>query len=210
MSQMQDRDSAEIARKMITPLQPREVFRGNWKGEGRLIAHSLLRWLVPEERIHLSSEARWLSETIWIVTDHFEFSSGRIIGRKMFAELVAPDRVHVTADDMPLGADILLFEDGFQFTLRCSPFFGQKIVLLKVDRRRRACGNCEKVERSLRGLFQASVAIRALCGFPSAASVSTGLGFSFFFAPFFFLGVFHKKILRQDRLATTIAPSVDR
>jgi len=116
MSQMQDRDSAEIARKMITPLQPREFFRGNWKGEGRLIAHSLLRWLVPEERIHLSSEARWLSETIWIVTDHFEFSSGRIIDRKMFAELVALDRVHVTADDMPLGADILLFEDGFQFT----------------------------------------------------------------------------------------------
>jgi hypothetical protein len=32
--------------------------------------------------------------------------------------------------------------------LRCSPFFGQEIVLLKVDRRRRACGNCEKAERS--------------------------------------------------------------
>jgi hypothetical protein len=48
------------------------------------------------------------------------------------------------------------------------------------------------------------VGIRVLCGFPSEASVSTGLGFSFFFAPFFFLGVSHKKILRQDRLATTI------
>ena len=35
------------------------------------------------------------------------------------------------------------------------------------------------------------------------------LGFSFFFAPFFFLDVFHKKSLRQDRLGTTIAPSVD-
>src|SRR6516164_866328 len=93
--------------------------------------------------------------------------------------------------------------------MRCSPFFGQKIVLLKMDRRRRACGNCEKAERSWRGLFQASVGIRVLCGFPSEASVSTGLGFSFFFAPFFFLGIFHKKILPQDRLGTTIAPSVD-
>jgi hypothetical protein len=93
--------------------------------------------------------------------------------------------------------------------LRCSPFFGQEVVLLKVDRRRRACGNCEKAERSLRGLFQASGGIRVLCGFPSEASVSTGLGFSFFFAPFFFLAVSHKKILRQDRLGTTIAPSVD-
>src|SRR5215831_1711250 len=101
---------------MITPLQPREFFRGNWKGEGRLIPHPLLRWLIPEERIRLSSEARWLSETNWIVTDHLEFSSGKIIDREMFAELLAPDRVHVTANDMPLGADILLFEDGFRFT----------------------------------------------------------------------------------------------
>jgi hypothetical protein len=93
--------------------------------------------------------------------------------------------------------------------LGCSPFFGQKIVLLKVYRRRRTCGNCEKAERSLRGLFQASVGIRVLCGFPPGASVSTGLGFSFFFAPFFFLDLFHKKILRQDRLGTTIAQSVD-
>src|SRR6516225_6059488 len=92
--------------------------------------------------------------------------------------------------------------------MRCSPFFGQKIVLLKVDRRRRACGNCEKAERSLRGLFQASVAIRVLCGLPSAASVSTGLGFSFFFAPFFFLFLFHKNIFRQDILSTSSAPSV--
>ena len=113
---MQDRDSAEIAEKMTTPLQPKEFFRGDWKGQGRLIAHPLLRWLVPEERINLSSEACWLSETTWIVKDHFEFSSGRIIDRKMFAELIAPDRVHVTADDMPLGADIFLYEDGFRFT----------------------------------------------------------------------------------------------
>jgi hypothetical protein len=53
------------------------------------------------------------------------------------------------------------------------------------------------------------VGIRVLGGFPSEASVSTGLGFSFFFAPFFFLGVFHKKILRQDRLGTPIAQPVD-
>jgi hypothetical protein len=46
-------------------------------------------------------------------------------------------------------------------------FFGDKP-------RRRACGNCEKAERGLRGSFQAAVGIRVLCGFPSAASVSTG------------------------------------
>jgi len=74
--------------------------------------------------------------------------------------------------------------------VRCSPFFGQKIALLKVDRRRRACGNCEKAERSWRGLFQASVGIRVLGGFPSEASVSTGLGFSFLFCSFFLSGRF--------------------
>lgn len=101
---------------MITPIQPKEFFRGQWKGQGKLIAHPLLRWLVPEERIYMSSEACWLSETIWVVKDHFEFSSGRIIERRVFAELIAPDRVHVTADDMPFGADILLSENGFRFT----------------------------------------------------------------------------------------------
>lgn len=58
----------------------------------------------------------WLSETVWIVKDRFEFSSDRVVERKMFVELIAPDRIHVTADDMPLGADILLHERGFRFT----------------------------------------------------------------------------------------------
>src|SRR5487761_169533 len=53
--------------------------------------------------------------------------------------------------------------------------------------------------------FQAAVGIRVLCGFPSVASVSTGLRFlSFFLSP-----VFHRKISRQDRLGTTIAHSID-
>jgi ubiquinone/menaquinone biosynthesis C-methylase UbiE len=39
------------------------------------------------------------------------------------------------------------------------------------DRRRRACGKCAKPSRVL----QAAVGIRVLCGFPSAASFSTGL-----------------------------------
>jgi hypothetical protein len=38
---------------------------------------------------------------------------------------------------------------------------------------------------------------------------AASFGFSFLFAPFFFLSIFHKKILRQDRLGTTIAQSVD-
>ncbi len=106
-------------RAMVTPLQPREFFRGVWSGQGELVPHPLLRWFARRESIRFSSEAIWLSETVWMVKDHFEFSSGRVLGRKMFAELTAPDRIHLTADDMPLGADILLYEKGFRFT----PYF---------------------------------------------------------------------------------------
>src|SRR5260370_10457147 len=74
-----------------------------------------------------------------------------------------------------------------------------------------ACGNCEKAERRLRGSFQAAVGIRALCGFPSAAPVSTGL--LSFFCPFLLFlclfPLFLRKISRQDRLGTTNAHSVD-
>ena len=101
---------------MATPLQPREFFRGVWRGEGELIPHPLLRLIIPRERFRMTSAATWLSDTIWFVEDRFEFASGRVLRRKMFAELVAADRIHVTADDMPLGADILLHEEGFQFT----------------------------------------------------------------------------------------------
>ena len=92
---------------MVTPLQPREFFRGCWCGEGELVPRPLLRPWVRRERIRLISEAHWLSHTIWLVKDRMEFASGWVHDRKMFAELVAPDRIHVTADDMPLGADIL-------------------------------------------------------------------------------------------------------
>jgi hypothetical protein len=101
---------------MITPLQPREFFRGCWRGEGQLVPHPLLRPFQRRERILFCSEAQWLSDTFWLVRDRMEFSSGWIYERKMFAELIAPDRIHVTADDMPLGADILLHERGFRFT----------------------------------------------------------------------------------------------
>jgi hypothetical protein len=101
---------------MVTPLQPREFFQGIWQGEGELIPSPLLRWVIPRERFQFSSEATWLSETIWVVADRFEFASGRVLRQKMFAELIAPDRIHVTADHMPLGADILLSATGFRFT----------------------------------------------------------------------------------------------
>ena len=101
---------------MATPLQPREFFRGVWRGDGELIPHPLLGVFLPRQPFRFSSEVTWLSDTIWIVEDRFEFSSGRVLRRRMFAELVAPDRIHVTADDMPLGADILLHERGFRFT----------------------------------------------------------------------------------------------
>ena len=48
---------------MVTPLQPREFFRGLWKGEGELVPHPLLKWLVPRERFGFFSEAVWLSDT---------------------------------------------------------------------------------------------------------------------------------------------------
>ncbi len=101
---------------MVTPLQPKEFFRGVWTGEGELIPHPLFRWFLPREHIRHSSEAIWLSETIWLVKDRFDFSSGKVVERKMFCELIAPDRIHVSADDMPLGADIELYEKGFRFT----------------------------------------------------------------------------------------------
>ena len=100
----------------VTPCQPREFFRGTWTGDGELLPHRLFRWFAPRERVRMTSEPIWLSDTIWVIKDRFELSSDQVIDRKMFCELVAPDRIHVTADDMPLGADIQLHEHGFRFT----------------------------------------------------------------------------------------------
>jgi hypothetical protein len=101
---------------MVSPLKPREFFRGIWRRPGELVAHPLLRLFLPRQPFHFSCQVTWLSDTIWTVDDRFEFASGRVLKRRMFAELVAPDRIHVTADDMPLGADILLHERGFRST----------------------------------------------------------------------------------------------
>jgi len=100
---------------MVTPLQPKQFFSRIWSGEGELIPHRLLRWLVAKERISFGSTPLWLSETVWMVNESFAFSSTGTISRTMFVQLVAPDRLHVTADDMPLGSDISLSENGFQF-----------------------------------------------------------------------------------------------
>ena len=79
----------------------------------------MLRWFKPKEHIRFSSQPVWLSDTVWVVRERFEYSSGDVIARTMFVEIVGPDRLHVTADDMPLGADIILHEKGFRFT----PYF---------------------------------------------------------------------------------------
>jgi hypothetical protein len=100
---------------MVTPLQPRQFFRGIWTGEGELVPHPLFRWFWRRKQFRHWSEWFSLSATIWLVKDRFEFSSGKILERKMFCELVAPDQVHVSADDMPLGADVELHETGFRF-----------------------------------------------------------------------------------------------
>jgi hypothetical protein len=105
-----------MANMMVTPLQPKEFFTGIWKGEGELRLHPLLRWVMPKEQIRFSGQPVWLSDTVWVVKERFEFSSGDVISRKMFVEVGGPDRLHVTADDMPLGADIILHEKGFRFT----------------------------------------------------------------------------------------------
>jgi hypothetical protein len=101
---------------MVTPLQPKEFFTGRWKGEGELSPHPLLRWFIPKEHIRFSSQPTWLSDTVWVVRECFEFSSGDRIARTMFVEIIGPDRLHVTADDIRLGADIILHEKGFRFT----------------------------------------------------------------------------------------------
>jgi hypothetical protein len=100
----------------VTPLRPQEFFRGVWEGDGEVLPHVALRWLIPREAVRFSSRTQWLSDTVWIVEDRLSCASGDVSERTMFARLVAPDRIHVTADDMPLGADIHLREDGFRFT----------------------------------------------------------------------------------------------
>jgi len=105
-----------LTQQNVTPLQPKEFFKGVWQGEGELILHPLVRWGVPKERIRLLGRTVGLSDTVWMVKERFEFSSGNVIPRTMFVEIVAPNRLHVTADDMPLGADIILHENGFRFT----------------------------------------------------------------------------------------------
>lgn len=101
---------------MSNPLHVREFFNGLWSSSGELIPIWWIRWLCPREQIRSSSEPVWLTETIWLVKDRFEFSSGRVLDGRMFCELIAPDRIHVTADHMPGGADIKLTETGFTFT----------------------------------------------------------------------------------------------
>jgi hypothetical protein len=116
---------------MVTPLQPREFFKGVWTGEGEFLPHAWVRPFVARQGVRLTSEADWLSDSVWVVRDRFEFSKGLVIQRKMFAELTAPDRVHLTADDMPMGAEIVLRDDGFFFRPYdvLGPFAGRHVRL---------------------------------------------------------------------------------
>lgn len=99
----------------VTPRQPTRFFRGTWTGEGDLVPRPLLRWIVRRERLRVTTEPVWLSDSIWLVKDRFELSSGRGLDRKMFCELVRPDLIHVTADGMPGGAYIQVYDRGFRF-----------------------------------------------------------------------------------------------
>ena len=57
---------------MVTPLQPREFFRGVWRVEGELVPHPLLRILLPRQSFGYSGAATWLSDTIWFVDDRLQ------------------------------------------------------------------------------------------------------------------------------------------
>ena len=118
-----------------TPLRPREFFDGIWSGEGTIRPHFLLRWFLPIDRFSFTSRAIWLSDTVWMVEEEYEFGSGNAMNRRMFVQVTNHDRLHVTADDMPLGADILLEATGFSFTPYCveSLYRGRRWRLRCVD-----------------------------------------------------------------------------
>ncbi len=105
-----------MARKIVTPLQPKKFFKGVWKGEGELSPHPLLKWVLQKEQIRYLGKTIWLSDKVWMVKESFKFSSGNVIERTMFVEIIDRKRLHVTADDMPLDADIFLHKKGFRFT----------------------------------------------------------------------------------------------
>lgn len=143
----------------ITPLQPREFFRGVWTGEGELVPLRWFRWFAPAERFRYSSEAVWLSDTVWTVKDHFSFDSGRVIEREMYSKIIAPDRLHVTADDMPGGADMILHETSFRFT----PY--QILSTYRGIRWRLKCTDECTIDDA--GAIHDEITMR-LCGFPVA------------------------------------------
>ena len=64
---------------MVTPRQPKEFLSGLWTGEGELLPHRLLRWLIPCQRFRFFSEPIWLLDSVWLVRDRMEFTSGRVL-----------------------------------------------------------------------------------------------------------------------------------
>jgi hypothetical protein len=114
-----------------TPLEPRTFFTGRWTGQGSLRAHRLLRWLLPNDSVHLVSQVEWQSEDSWTVQDRIEYGSGTVVERRMEARLTAPDRVTITAPDMPDGAEIRLKRDRFVFSpyLIVAEYRGRRVRL---------------------------------------------------------------------------------
>ncbi len=99
-----------------TPLAPQRFFTGRWVGQGVVRANLLLRWLIPTDRVQLTSEAEWHDVDQWTVRDRMEFTSGQVMERTMEARLVAADRVEISAPDMPKGAVLSLHADRFVFS----------------------------------------------------------------------------------------------
>ena len=108
----------DLARILMTPtpLQPREFFDGDWKGEGELCYRGILGLFWRPDRFRYTNTGRWVSQTRKELEDRLEFDSGLVMRLRFTVEIIDERRLHVTSDDMPGGADILLSEHGFTYT----------------------------------------------------------------------------------------------
>ena len=128
-------DHASRRYLMITPLQPKKVFTGQWAGKGEFRMHSILRLLVPDQSIQYTGRTSWLTDDLWMATEEFRLSRAGSTYRTTFLRIVEPGLLHMTCDDVPGGADILLHERGFRFTpyLFRTPVAGRHMFVRCID-----------------------------------------------------------------------------
>ena len=120
---------------MITPLHPKLVFTGVWRGTGEFRLHSILHWFIPDQQVEYQGTTTWLSDTLWMASEQFQLSQAGPTSRVTYIQIIGSDRLHMTSDDVPGGADILLHERGFSFTpyLFRTPFAGRYLTVKCFD-----------------------------------------------------------------------------